>query len=215
MTSVIDSFAEPGAQKSVEWLMERCKLVTASRVKDVIDKLKSGKPGAKRQAYMWEKVTEHLTGQPYPHYESAAMLHGTEFEPQARMAFEARTGLIVSEVGLIHHQSIAGFAGSPDGLIDDDGGCEFKCPYGSPNHLACFIDGMPEEHMAQVQALMSCTGRAYWWFGSYDPRMPAPLDLFLAKVPRDDAYIAQMEAEIIVFIAETNALIEKLKAKAA
>jgi hypothetical protein len=212
MSDSFDKFLEQGEQKSPDWLMARVGLTTASRTKDVTDKLKNGQPGAKRKAYLWEKVIEKLTGQPAAHYESAAMQWGVENEPLARMAAEARLGVIISQVGLIHHPTIADFAGSPDGLIDDDGGFEAKCPFNSAHHLECFLTGMPEEHIPQVQSLMACTERAYWWFASHDPRLPAPLDLFLFKVARDEDYIVAMESEVTVFNAEVAAMVEKLKA---
>ena len=49
-------------QGSAAWLYERCGYVTASRFRDVTDKLKSGKPGAKRQTYLMEVVIERITG---------------------------------------------------------------------------------------------------------------------------------------------------------
>ena len=87
---------EEGEQRSITWLQQRVGKCTASRFKDVLDRLKrSGEPGAKRLAYLWEIVIETITGEAAQHYESAAMIHGSSYEDMGRMAYEARTGAMV------------------------------------------------------------------------------------------------------------------------
>lgn len=205
---------EPGEQGSVEWLYDRVGFSTASRFKDVMDFTKAGKPGAKRTGYMWELVIERLTGKPQEHFTSTAMQHGIDNEPLARMTYSAHSGNIVEEAGFIKHPSVPMVGGSPDGLIDDDGGCEFKCPYNSQHHLQCWLTGMPEDHIAQVQGLMWITGRQWWDFGSFDARMPEPLQLYLQRIERDDEYIAKLEAAVIVFLGEVQAIVDKLQPQA-
>ena len=202
---------EPGEQGSVEWLMERSGHVTASRFKDVLDFTKAGKPGSKRSAYLWEVVIERITGKPTQHYTSTAMEHGTQYEPMARMAYSARTGAFVTETGFRKHPTLQWVGGSPDGLVEPDGGFEAKCPFNSANHLQCFLTGMPEDHMAQVQGLMWLFGAKWWDFVSFDPRMPEPLNIYVQRIERDDAYIANMEAAIIVFLAEVSDRVEGLR----
>lgn len=202
---------EPGEQGSVEWLYDRVGYCTASRFKDVMDFTKAGKPGAKRTAYIWELVIERLTGQPCEHYTSTAMQHGTDNEPLARMAVEA-TGVMVEQTGFIKHPTLAFVGGSPDGLIDDDSGVEIKCPFNSANHLQCWLSGMPEDHMAQIQGLMWITGRKQWLFASYDPRMPEKHQLYLQTIERDDEYIAKLEENIIALLAEVGAIQAQLEA---
>jgi exodeoxyribonuclease (lambda-induced) len=65
-------------QGSAEWLQARCGCVTASRVKDVVTKLKNGKESAARQTYKMELLAEILTGSVREHYVSAAMDFGSE-----------------------------------------------------------------------------------------------------------------------------------------
>ena len=201
---------EPGEQGSVDWLMSRVGHCTASRFRDVLDELKSGKPGAKRIAYEWEIVIETITQAPAQHYESAAMQHGTNNEPFARMHYESRTGNIVMETGFHHHPEIKRVGGSPDGLIDDDGGLEIKCPFNSANHLACFLNGMPEEHTAQIQGLMWITGRKWWDFVSYDPRLPEPLDMYVQRIERDEKYIANLQEKVLGFLQNVYITLTKL-----
>ena len=201
---------EPGQQGSLEWLYERLGLCTASRFKDAIDTLKNGKSSAKREAYKWELVIERITGQPVQHYESTAMQHGTENEPMARMAYCSKTGAFVDEVGFYRHSELMA-GGSPDGLIDEDGGIEIKCPFNSANHLQCFLTEMPEEHIPQVQGLMWLLGRQWWDFISFDHRMPAPMDIYIQRIPRDDKYIDEtLVPGIVAFLDEVQALQNQL-----
>ena len=198
-----------GLQGSVQWLMDRVGKVTASRFKDLQG------TAAKREAYLWEVVIERLTGNPTDHYANAAMQHGTEQEPFARMRYEAESGAIVEEVGFVLHPDLAGVGGSPDGFIGSDGGLEIKSPFNSANHLKTVLDGMPKEHLPQVQGTMWITGRAYWDFVSFDPRMPAPLDLYIQRIPRDEDYIKALAADVAKFIADADALLARLQPQSA
>ena len=201
----------PAAQGSGAWLYERCGFITASRFRDVLDLTKAGKPTAKRETYLWEVVIERVTGQPADHFSSAAMEWGSEQEQHSRMASEVAGGYMIEETGFLKHPTLPMVGGSPDGLIDEDGGWESKSPYNSRYHLETVLNGMPEEHMAQVQGLMWITGRAWWDFASYDPRMPEKLRLYVQRIERNDEYINNMEKEIIAFSAEANAIVERLK----
>lgn len=205
---------EEGEQGSIDWLMARVGHVTASRFKDVLDRLKNGKPGAKRQAYLWEVAIERLTGKPAQHYENAAMMHGTEYEPLARMAYEAATSTMVMEVGFRRHKFVQFVGGSPDGLIGDDGGWEAKCPFNSAHHLACWLDGMPAEHMPQVQGLMLIEDRKWWDFTSYDPRLPEPYQLYIQRIERDENYIKNLMLELDLFLAEVSELLSRIQSAA-
>ena len=207
--------AEPGSQASIEWLMDRCGKVTASRFKDVIDTLNNGKSGAARERYLWEVVIERLTGKPSEHFTSTAMQWGTENEAFARIDYEAKTGAFVIETGFIEHPEIEMCGGSPDGLIGDDGGIEIKCPFNSAVHLGTILNGMPADHMAQVQGLMWITGREWCDFVSFDPRMPDELQMYVQRIERDEDFIYAMGEKIKAFQSDAAALIESLHARAA
>lgn len=205
---------DAAAQGTAAWLFERVGFCTASRFKDVMAKLKSGKPSEKRESYMMELVVERITGQPQDHFTNSAMQWGTDSEPLSRMAYESATGALVEEVGFIKHPTIPLCGGSPDGLIGDDGGWESKSPYNSANHLYTLLDGMPAEHMAQIQGLMWLTGRKWWDFQSFDPRLPAPLNRYCQRIERDDKFIAILEAAVIAFNAEVAEMVNRLKERA-
>lgn len=188
-------------QGSQEWLLARAGHATASRFADVMAKVRTGEAKT-RSDYRWELVTERLTGQPVPQYVSKAMQRGTLLEPEARAAYEAETGDLVERVGFLPHPSIEWCGASPDGLIGKDGGCEIKCPDNPVIHVQTIKGGMPEEHRPQVQGGMWVTGRQWWDFISYDPRMPESMQLYVERIKRDEAYIESLAAEVTRFLAE-------------
>jgi putative phage-type endonuclease len=197
-------------QRTEDWFAARIGKVTASRVADVIAKTKSGY-SASRANYMAQLICERLTGSPSEMFQNAAMAWGTEQEPAARGAYEARTGVLVQEVGFVPHPTIEGAGASPDGLVDPNGLVEIKCP-NTATHIDTLIGNEPPgKYRWQMMMQMACTGRQWCDFVSYDPRMPEKMQLFVVRLNRDDKAIFEMESEIRKFLAELEAKIETLK----
>lgn len=189
-------------QGSPEWLAARAGHVSASVFKDLLAKGRSGESSSRRNLRM-KLVTERLIGAPVESYKNAAMEYGNATEPLACAAYEAYTGSFVEHAGFIKHPTLKWVGGSPDGVVDSDGGFEAKCPYVSTVHVETLMGGgIPPEHVAQCQGLMWILNRQWWDFVSFDPRMPEHLQLYVYRVPRDDAYIANLEAEVIRFLVE-------------
>jgi hypothetical protein len=212
MQGYADKIAQPIVQGSAEWLAARVGHVTASRFKDVMDFTSKGKSGAKREAYKIEVLVERLTGSATEHYVNAAMQHGTETEPLARMAYEGTTGYMVEQVAFIRHPTIKWVGGSPDGLVGDDGGCEFKCPQ-APEHIRILMSGDIDDYLPQVQGLMWITGRKWWDFMSFCPMLPDELVIYIVRVNRDEEYIAELESAVRQFLDEITVMHATLLAK--
>jgi predicted phage-related endonuclease len=211
---------ETADQRSEDWYAARLGKATASRFKDAIatkkqteKQKKDNLPGDPMQAqldYLTELVVERLTQQPVQRYATAAMQWGTEQEPAARAAYERITGTSVEETGFVAHDTL--LAGcSPDGLVDWDGLVEIKCPWNTANHIETLLNGMPDEHIPQVQGQMWITGRQWCDFVSYDPRMPAELQLHVQRINRDPTYVADLERRVTEFLAEVGAQVEALR----
>ena len=204
-------------QGSAAWLAERTGHCTASRFKDVMDFLKKGGEGAKRAGYRLELVVERLTGQAVEHYVNDFMAWGTEQEPAARMAYEARTGTMVMQPGFRHHPTIQMCGGSVDGLVGDDGIIEIKCPATS-THIKTLL-GSECEHLEQIHGYLWITGRKWADFISFDPRLPSGLQLYIQRIERDQDYIAELAGNVTKFLAEVaemeSTLREIAKRKAA
>jgi len=189
-------------QKTDEWYAARVGKVTASRVADVVAKTKSGY-STSRDNYMAQLVCERLTGKPAESFSNAAMQWGTETEPLARAAYEAKMDILVDEVGFIDHPTIVNSGASPDGLVGEDGLIEIKCPNTSTHIDTLLSQTVPKKYADQIFWQMACTGRQWCDFVSYDPRLPSDLQLFIKRIPRDDQYIKLLEAEVIEFLTQT------------
>jgi putative phage-type endonuclease len=197
-------------QRSAEWFEARLGKVTGSRIADVIAKTKTGY-GAARERYKRDIIAERLSGAVLDRYVSQPMMWGIETEPAARAAYEARTGSMVREVGFAPHPFIAMAGVSPDGLVDDDGCIEIKCPL-TATHVDTLVNKTGVKAYApQIQWQMACTGRAWCDFISYDPRLPDKLALFVQRVPRDDALIDEITQEVLKFLHEVDQTIASLQ----
>jgi putative phage-type endonuclease len=211
---------ETATQRDADWYAARVGKATASRFRDAIatkkqteKQKKDNLPGDPMQAqldYLTELVVERLTGQRVQKFATAAMQWGTEQEPAARAAYERVTGTSVEETGFVAHDTL--LAGcSPDGLVDWDGLVEIKCPWNTANHIETLLNGMPDDHRAQVQGQMWITGRQWCDFVSYDPRMPEPLQLHVQRIQRDPSFIADLEARITSFLQQVGTQVEALR----
>ena len=196
-------------QGTLEWRQLRLGKVTASRVADVMSKIKTGE-SAGRKNYKMDLVVERLTNTPTSSFTNAAMAWGTETEPLARMAYEAFTGTFVDQVAFIQHPSIEWFGCSPDGLVDD-GLIEIKCP-NTATHIDYLLAGVPPaKYVPQMQTQMACTGAKWCDFVSFDPRLPTELQLLVVRLNRDDFYIQEIEVEVKQFLDEVQQVYTQLK----
>lgn len=192
-------------QGTDEWLNERLGHCTASCFSDVLAKGE----GKMRRRYMRQLVAERLTGKPIESWSGAHMARGKEQEPLARIEYQSITGLDVEQVGFIRHQSLMAGA-SPDGLIGTDGGVEIKSVIPTVQ-LETIERGLyPPEHVAQVQGNLWITGRKWWDFVSYCPDYTNEvLRLYRFRVERDEAYIAELDAQVAKFLDEVDAMVRK------
>jgi putative phage-type endonuclease len=196
-------------QGTHEWKKQRLGKVTASRMADLTAKTKTGW-GASRANYMAELLVERLTQTPTESYVNAAMQWGTEQEPLARAAYDFLHDCNVEECGFFDHPHIGMSGASPDGLIGDDGLIEIKCPQTATHIETLQGAAVPAKYLAQIQWQLACTGRQWCDWVSFDPRMPATMQLFVSRVARDDKAIAELEKQVTDFLAELEGKISDL-----
>lgn len=196
-------------QRSDDWFAARAGKVTASALHKVMARTKTGY-GADRANYHAQLVAERLTGRPADSYSNAAMQWGIDTEASARLAYSALIGDAVPEIGFVDHPAIELTGASPDGLVGFDGLVEIKCPNTSTHLAALTGAGIDKKYMLQMQWQMACTERQWCDFASFDPRMPPEMQLHVRRVDRDETLLAEIEAELILFLAEIAATVEQL-----
>lgn len=199
-------------QGSPEWFAARLGKLTASRIADATAKTRSGW-GAGRKNYMSELIIERLTGQPAQSFSNAAMQWGTETEPQARAAYEWRTGCDVELVGFVDHPVYPMAGASPDGLIGDKGLIEIKCPNPATHVDTLLSEKIPVKYIKQIQFQMICTNREWCDYVSFDPRMPEGMELFIRRVERDDEMGTDLDYMAREFLAELDEKESQLREK--
>ena len=198
-------------QGSPEWRQARAGVITASRVNDVMARIKSGEAAVRRN-YKAEILVERLTKEPTPDgYMSAEMLRGIEMEPLARAAYEMKQDVMVDRVGFVLHPSLDYLGASPDGLVGDDGLVEIKCP-NTATHLGYLLGRVaPSEYHNQMLTQMACCEREWCDFVSYDNRVPERMQLFVVRLYRDDGRIEAIEKAVTEFDAEVREMAERLE----
>lgn len=195
-------------QGTPEWFAARMGMPTASEFKTVKAKGRGGGASATRTTYMRKLAGEILTGEPMESFSNAHMERGKAMEAEALTAYELVRGVDVEAVGFIRNEAV-GAGCSPDGLVGQLGGVEIKTKL--PHLLIeCFERGdeCPPEHLAQVQGAMWLTGRAWWDFVAYWPKLPT----FIVRVERDDDYIQMLREEVGQFNRELASMVEKMRA---
>lgn len=150
--------------------------------------------------YAFRLAVERIAGLPLDEgFETFAMRRGHELEPEARMEHEMQTGLLVERAGFVLTDDRL-FGGSADGLIEDDGGSEYKCLISPEELRKVLIDNDFSKYVDQVQGCMWLTGRKWWDFCLYCPALRSiNRQLWRQRVERDDNYIESLEADLMQF----------------
>lgn len=189
-------------QGSDAWFAARLGMVTASNFHKVLNK-KTG-----RGAYMRKLCAERFTGCREESYKNDVMEYGNETEAEARAYYETVNDCKVEQVGFVMRDDDVG--ASPDGLVDGKGIIEIKCPLSS-THIETILSGkMPTLYIPQVQGLLWVTDEPWCDFISFDPKVLSR-PMFCFRVERDKDYIANLAAQVSVFVRELQEMIKKIE----
>lgn len=173
-------------QGSQEWLDARCGLLTASTIGRLItpSTLKVADNETSRGLTMTlaaERITRHVD---YVH-PTADMQRGTDDEPFARAVY-AEHYSPVEEIGfMVRDFGDYKIGFSPDGLVGDDGLIEIKSRK-PKEHLKTILKGLPPiENVAQLQAGLFVSGRAWVDYVSFSAGLP----LWVKRVYPDTRWV--------------------------
>lgn len=168
---VIELYSRPFYQQGTKsWLEQRKNFLTASDVAGVLGNCIF----KDRKTVFGQKV-----GTIPPEFQTMAMKHGTDTEPEARRIYEEITGNRVIQFGLLSGSSSCNFlAASVDGITTDGIVVEIKCPYSRQIHQG----EVPEYYFDQIQTQLEVVGLDIAHYFEYDSKTG---DTNLVVVERD------------------------------
>ena len=184
-------------QGSMEWLMLRAGIVTASEMDSLITPNFEIKTGKGPKSYIAAKVAEKWQGGPLPSFQSFEMEQGAILEDEVVKIYNFDFNTIIERVGFVTTDD--GRVGcSPDGMIERKVGLEIKCP-AAHTHTRYLLDGvLPEGYAHQVHAGMYVTGLSSWKFISHRRGFPS----LVVDVPRDESKQAVIREALELYHAE-------------
>lgn len=166
-------------QGTQEWFDVRKGKMTASNAQAI------GNNGKGLETYLYGVIADQYSSGEYEHYTNQHIERGNELEVYARDMYELETGSTVEEVGFIELDEYSGC--SPDGLIGEDGGVEFKC-LSDAKHIRLLHLGAKEiepKYIWQIQMCMLVAGRKWWDFVSYNPNFTQSLIIHRLEADKD------------------------------
>lgn len=199
-------------QGSDAWLELRRGIVTASTAGKLIT-AKTLKPASNPDSRSLTAllVAERITGWVEPTFVSADMLRGTEDEPIARDVYSEHFAP-VTEIGfMIMEEDGFQLGFSPDGLVGDDGLVEIKSRRPKKQITTVLADEVPAENIAQIQAGLLVTGRAWCDYVSYS----GGLALYVKRVYPDPRWHEAIKAAVREFEATAKQMITDYRSRVA
>ena len=195
----------PAAQGSVDWMLARAGIPTASEFDNLISPTWKMRTGEMPRTYLAAKLAEAWLGGPLVGFNTFDMDQGNILEEEARPWLELELETQVRAVGLITTDD--GKVGcSPDGLIGDSIGVEIKCPQPTAAVKYLLNGEVPPEYLAQIYGGMYVTGFKEWKFLSYRRNFPK----LLITVKRDDKICDAIELAIDDFLRNFDDAMLKL-----
>jgi len=192
-------------QRTEEWIQSRMGRFSCSQLHRLMTEPKSkadkeaGKLSDGAITYVMECIAEKLTSKPAKDdFSSKYTDWGVMHEPIAIGIYEEVFGCKVTQSGYIPYGD--NFGGSPDGLIDDDGGIEIKCPYTITAHLVhsltTDLKADYKECYWQIIGYMIITGRKWFDFVSYHPEYPGKYQFKRIRLERANVLSDIEQAEM-------------------
>lgn len=170
-------------QGSDEWFELRKGKLTSSKATCI------GANGKGLKTYCKEKALE-LMGIDKDPYTNSDMERGNEEESIAGMAYEFETGLKIQTVGFITNSKFKGIGGSPDFLINKDGGLEIKAR-NNKRHFDLIVGEADDIPYNQIQMCLLITERKWWDFASFNPNLSK--SLYIKRYYPDKAYFEKLK----------------------
>lgn len=160
-------------QRSEEWFEARRGILTASVIGQLITpKTMKVAENPDTRALTAQLAAERITGQTDSTYTSDDMLRGILDEPLAVEKYAEHYAPVTTTGFMVRREDDWTLGYSPDGLVGDDGLVEVKCPRAKTHLRTILDDTVPAQYMAQLQAGLLVTGRAWVDYISFCAGLP-------------------------------------------
>lgn len=138
---------------------------------------------------VFEKVAEILTGRPKYTPSNEDMERGIALEDTARQIYKMETANKVETVGYVELSERVGV--SPDGLVNDDGLLEIKCPNDANFIRFAYDKKINTKYIWQMQHQMYVTGRDWCDYVVFNDNLDR---IVIVRVERDEEAIEKIKA---------------------
>lgn len=197
---IINSFT----QQSDEWFAYKLGKFSASDAQAIATN------GEGLETLAFNKATERITGMATKKpYSNDAMGNGNELEELARNAVELEFDKLIKQVGLIEMNEY--IVCSPDGLVDDDGMVEIKCPTNRVYAEYLYYKKIDPKYIAQMQMQMLVSERKWVDYVVFNPNFPKTF--IIQRVERDEECIKKIEVGLSLGIVRVKEIMEKINGK--
>lgn len=192
---------EPIEQRSARWYELRLGKPTASQFSRIISGTTGNIAKEPWKLYQGQLVAEKIFGRPMESDKSkyAAVRHGVETEPVARMALMEEIGPF--DPGGFFTDDHGRYGASPDGIIEKGNRreiCEIKCPHEIPQHVKNMLYGAGFDHRPQIQGQLWIAEAEICHFWSFHPDCPS----YYQKVERDEPFLRKLDDLLDQFCRE-------------
>lgn len=193
--------AEIGMTEHDAWKLARLGKITGSQFQKV-------KPATQTaDTYLDMLVAEWLTGQPQDEVTASSLEWGIAHEQAAILEYAKATGFKVEKAGFFQLKDSQLIGCTPDGLVENGGVLEVKCPKNTTNHAKTVRSKqVPAQYIDQVLGHILITGRDWCDFVSYDPRCKKH-KLVIVRVERDEKRLEALRTRLVDF---ENSLFQEL-----
>ena len=193
-------------QNTPEWLEVRKGIPTASKAASILTSTELA--STQRSGYIHELIAKRFDA-----YQSwggnRSTKRGHELEPDAVAAYEFLTDLNCEPIGFVTNDA-GTFGCSPDRMVGKNGGVQIKCCEGKEHVHMLLGNKLPSKHLPQVYSELWTTGRKWWDFFAYHPKLPS----LRIRTYRTDAvyvnWIEMWEIELAEFTKKLESDFEKI-----
>jgi hypothetical protein len=193
-------------QRTDEWHQLRCGKVTASEVGGLItSKTFAVAANDTSRGLALRAAAERITGQVDPTGMSYDMQRGVDDEPFAAAAYAAHHAPVTECGFMIRGWGTHSIGYSPDGLVGDDGLIEIKSRRGSRQVDTVLSGCVPAANVAQCQAALFVSGRAWLDYVSYAEGMA----LWTVRVHPDPQWFAAITAAVEALEVAVTATVDR------